>query len=312
VERRSVQETETVTPTRTFATFVVAFVLALVVAAAAPRDGRAQEPTARDTAQTDSSQMYVLRTRDGSLFIGRLVRATIDSVYFISAGGPITVPRSTVVELRQLGRGAMRQGVYWPPNPGDTRLFFAPTGRMLEKGEGYFSDTYLFFLNFVGGVTSRFTFGGGFSIFPFSDFSDNIFYVTPKLGVVQTPNLNVAVGALVAAVGGEGSFGIVYGVGTVGSPDASVSFGTGVAYADGDLADQPLVMFGGERRVARRLSLVTENYVVPSDDAGTLLSYGVRFFGDRLSVDLAFWNLFGDDVDTIFPGIPYVAFAVRF
>jgi len=307
-----------VTPARVVATLVPALLLALAALFVTPREARAQQPGAQDTAATDSTRMYIMRTRDGSLFVGRLIRASVDSVYFISAGGPITVPRSVVVELRQLGRGAMRQGVYWPPNPGDTRLFFAPTGRMLEKGEGYFSDTYVFFLNFVGGVTSRVTLGGGFSVFPTGDFSDNIFYVTPKVGLVQTPRFNLAAGALVGFAGfgdsGDGteSFGILYGVGTAGSPDASVTFGAGLAYLGSDLADRPLLMFGGERRVARRVSLVTENYVLPGEE-GTLLSYGLRFFGDRLSTDLAFWNLFGvDDLDAVFPGIPYVAFSVRF
>jgi hypothetical protein len=306
---------------RLLASLAASVVLAIVAAVVGPRNVRAQDPAVRDTVQAaDTSQTYVLRTRDGSLFIGRLVRASMDSVYFVSAGGPITVPRSIVVELRQIGRGAMRRGVYWPPNPGDTRLFFAPTGRMLEKGEGYFSDTYLFFLNFVGGVSSRVTLGGGFSIFPIADFTNNIFYLTPKVGLVQGPRFNLAAGALVgfagfgsfSDTGGDiGSFGIVYGVGSFGSPDASVSLGAGLAYAGSDLADRPLIMFGGERRVARRASLVTENYLLPGED-GTLVSYGVRFFGDRLSTDLAFWNVFSSDVDVIFPGIPYIAFAVKF
>jgi hypothetical protein len=301
---------------------LIAPALALAALLGAPRWARAQQPPARqDTAGTDSTQMYILRTRDGSLFIGRLTRATVDTVYFVSAGGPIALPRSVVVELRQLGHGAMRRGVYWPPNPAETRLFFAPTGRMLDKGEGYFSDTYLFFLNFVGGLTRRVTLGGGFSVFPTGDFTDNILYLTPKVGLVQTPRFNLAAGALLGFAGfgsidlgggNSNSFGILYSVATAGSSDASVTFGAGVAYAGSDFANRPLLMLGGEKRVARRVSLVTENYALPGDN-GSLVSYGVRFFGDRLSTDLAFWNLFGvEDPDPVFPGIPYVAFAVKF
>ncbi|MDQ3950501.1 MAG: hypothetical protein M3282_09145 [Gemmatimonadota bacterium] len=307
-----------VTPARILAPVASVLTLALAATAALPRGVRAQDPVVRDTATADSAQMYVLRTRDGSLFVGRLTRATVDSVYFVSAGGPITVPRSAVLELRQLGRGAMRAGVYWPPNPGNTRLFFAPTGRMLEKGEGYFSDTYLFFLNFVGGITSRVTFGGGFSIFPFDDFSENIFYLTPKVGLIQGASFNLAAGALIGFAGfggffddsGDiGSFGIVYGVGTAGSPDASVSVGLGLGYGGGDFGENPILMFGGERRVSRRVSLLSENYLVAGVDDGLVLSYGLRFFGDRLSVDLAFINI---PSEPIFPGVPYVAFAVKF
>jgi hypothetical protein len=299
------------------APLAIALTLAVAALVALPRAASAQDPVVRDTATTDSTRMYVLRTRDGSLFVGRLSRATIDSVYFVSAGGPITVPRSAVLELRQLGRGAMRAGVYWPANPGDTRLFFAPTGRMLEKGEGYFSDTWLFFLNFVGGVTSRVTFGGGFSIFPVG-FENNIFYLTPKVGLVQSSNFNLAAGALIGFAGfgsfddsGEdiGSFGIVYGVGTGGSPDASFSLGLGFGYGGGGFGEDPILMFGGEKRVSRRVSLLSENYLVAGITDGLLLSYGLRFFGDRLSVDLAFINI---PSDPIFPGVPYVAFAVKF
>jgi hypothetical protein len=307
-----------VTPARIPTTFVAALTLALAASIALPHEARAQEPVVRDTATIDSTRMYVLRTRDGSLFVGRLRKASVDSVYFVSAGGPITVPRSAVLELRQLGRGAMRAGVYWPPNPGNTRLFFAPTGRMLEKGEGYFSDTYIFFLNFVSGITSRVTFGGGFSIFPSEDFSQNIFYLTPKVGLVQTPSFNLAAGALIGFAGfggfddtgGDiGSFGIVYGVGTAGSPDASLSVGLGFGYGGGGFGEDPILMFGGERRVSRRVSLLSENYLVAGVDDGMLISYGLRFFGDRLSVDLALINV---PSDPIFPGVPYVGFAVKF
>lgn len=297
------------------------FVTALVAAAAAaltmPDDSRAQTPPGRDTAAAvDSSRTYIMRTRDGSLFVGQLVRATVDSVYFVSAGGPITVPRHRVVELREIGRGSMRQGVYWAPNPNDTRLFFAPTGRMLAKGEGYFSDTWVFLMLFAGGLTDRITIGGGFSVFPTDDFSQNVFYLTPKVGLIQRRNFNVAAGALIGVAGiadvDAGPGGVAYTVATAGSPDASVTFGGGFIFAGSDFADEPVVMLGGERRVTRRIAIASENYVVPGEGAG-LVSYGLRLFSERMSVDLAFGNFFGvDDIDTAVPGYPYLAFAVKF
>jgi hypothetical protein len=295
--------------------------LAMAASLVAPTVAQAQDPVVRDTVAVDSTRMYIMRTRDGSQIVGRLIRATVDSVYFVSSGGPITVPRSTVVELRQLGRGAMREGIYWAPNPNDTRLLFAPTGRMLARGEGYFSDTYLFLLLFAGGVTSRFTLGGGMSIVPSDDFfSNNIYYITPKVGIVQGETVNVAAGAFVGFAGWElasdtdddiGSFGIVYGVATFGSPDAHFTVGSGLAYGGGDLADRPVFMLGGEKRLSRRTSFVSENYLLPGE-ANALISYGIRFFGEKLSVDLALWNAFGEDAEPIFPGIPYISFAVKF
>ncbi|MFN2567357.1 MAG: hypothetical protein ABR499_20360 [Gemmatimonadaceae bacterium] len=307
------------TSERVLCTLAAVLTLALATLVATPRAAYGQDPAVRDTARADSAQMYILRTRDGSLFVGRLIRATVDSVYFVSSGGPITVPRSSILELRQVGRGAMRAGIYWAPNPNETRLFIAPTGRMLAQGEGYFSDTYLFLLLFAGGLSSNFTLGGGLSILPSDDFfRNNIYYITPKIGLIQKPNVNVAAGAFIGFAGWDfdgsedvGSFGILYGVATFGSADGSVTIGSGLGYGGGDLADRPIFMLGGEKRIARRASLVTENYVLPGE-SNAAVSYGIRFFGEKLAVDLAFWNAFGSDVDPIFPGIPYVAFAVKF
>jgi hypothetical protein len=41
----------------------------------------------------------------------------------------------------------------------------------------------------------------------------------------------------------------------------------------------------------------------------TVLEYGVRFFGEKLSIDLAFLNLANH---AVFPGLPFVSFAVGF
>jgi hypothetical protein len=299
-------------------TLLAALGLALSAAITLPDAARAQDPVIRDTATADSARMYVLRTRDGSLLVGRLLRATVDSVHFVSAGGPITVPRSSVLELRRLGRGALREGVYWPSNPNDTRLLFAPTGRMLEQGEGYFSDTYLVLLLFAGGLAPNFTLGAGMSIVPTDDFvRNNIYYVTPKIGLIRSASVNIAAGAFIGFAGWDlfgdenvGSFGIVYGVATFGSPDGHVTLGSGAAYGGGELADRPLVMAGGEKRIARRVSFVSENYLLPGE-TNAVISYGLRFFGEKLSVDLALWNAFGSDIEPLFPGIPYLSFAVK-
>jgi hypothetical protein len=69
-------------------------------------------------------------------------------------------------------------------------------------------------------------------------------------------------------------------------------------------------MLGAESRLSRRVSFVTENYLIPNDDVQGVISYGLRFFSEKLSTDLAFWNAPGSQM--VFPGIPYVAFTVKF
>lgn len=264
----------------------------------------------------DSTQVQVIRLRDGSSIVGRATEVGPDSIRFAASGGVLTIARANIIEAREVSTTTMRRGEVWPANPNATRLLFAPTGRMLGKKEGYFNDTYLFLLSVQGGFNSRFNLGGGMSVLPLDDFTDNVLFITPKVGLVASPKFNLAIGGLAGFAGGlvddgaTANFGVVYGVGTVGSPDASITFGTGVAYAEGNFADRPVAMLGGEARLSRRIAFVSENYLIPNEDVNSIVSYGLRFFGEKLSADLAFWNLPGKDA--VFPGIPYVAFSVKF
>jgi len=252
----------------------------------------------------------MLRLRDGSTLMGKLVSRDSVSLRFETNGGVLTIPVSNVIEIREVGPAAMHGDQYWFPDPNRTRLFFAPTGRMLEKGEGYYSNTYLFLQNFVAGASERLTLGGGFSVVPSDDFlANNVYYLTPKLGLYNTPRTNAAVGALIGYVPTDNghSFGILYGVATQGDADASMTAGLGYGYVDGRMSKYPIFMLGGASRVSRRVALVTENYGYPGN--GAVFSYGVRFMGEKLSTDFAFWN---SSEHVFIPGIPYISFAVKF
>jgi hypothetical protein len=276
----------------------------------------AQTPKAVTIRVADSTQVQVIKLRDGSSIVGRVTEVGTDTIRFAANAGQLSIARADIVEVREVAKSSMRSGEVWPANPNVTRLLFAPTGRMIPKGEGYFNDTYLFLVSVQGGVSSHFNLGGGLSVLPLDNFTDNILFITPKVGVYASPKFNVAVGGLAGFAGGlvdsgeNASFGVVYAVGTVGSPDASITFGTGLAYAGGSFADRPVAMLGAESRLSRRIAFVTENYLVPNEDVSSVISYGLRFFGEKLSVDLAFWNAPGNEMR--FPGIPYVAFSVKF
>ena len=55
---------------------------------------------------------------------------------------------------------------------------------------------------------------------------EQIFYLTPKVGLYASPTVNIAVGALVAGakvISDESPAGIGYGVATFGGEDANVT-----------------------------------------------------------------------------------------
>jgi hypothetical protein len=262
------------------------------------------------TPARDSQPSHILRTKQGSTLMGWVVGASADTVRFQTNGGLLAIPTGNIAELKAIESTQWHDGEYWFADPHKTRLFFAPTGRMLAPREGYYSNTYLILNSVNAGVNSRVSLGGSVTLIP--DASSQVAWFTPKVGVLATDNLNIAVGGLFGYVGfadvDERSFGILYGVSTFGGADASVTTGLGWGYAGGKLSASPAALLGGSVRVSRRAALVTENYLLPSGDI-TLLGYGVRFFGEQLSVDLAFFN---NAQHPVFPGIPFVSFAVKF
>lgn len=208
-----------------------------------------------------------------------------------------------VLALLAPAQAARAQAV--EPDANTTRMFFGPTGRTLDAGQGYLG-LYQVLLPFVQfGVTDRLTLGGGTPLFFGSD-SGHPFWFTPKVAIVRGPRVNVAAGALhFLNLDDDGHAGIAYGVATVGSPDASVTAGAGWAYSrfDDDSGNAGIVMIGAERRVGPRLKVMTENYV---HQDGGLVCVGVRFLGDRLSADLGLAGPVGADRVFLFPMVNFV------
>lgn len=258
----------------------------------------------------DSGVQQRLVMRDGSELIGRIISIGDTTVQFQSALGLMTLRSDDIIKLTSERGGSIHNGQYYFPNPNATRLIFAPTGRMLERGEGYFSDYWIFFPGISVGLADMVSIGGGMSIFPGVALGEQLLYFTPKVGVARTERFNAAVGALYVAVpsfddgSSRESAGMLYGVGTWGSLDNSVTAGLGYGFADGDLASSPALLLGAEARAAPRVSLVTENYIIPG---GTmLLGGGLRFMGRGLSVDLALFAATGEESGCCLPFLGFV------
>ncbi|MFL5595006.1 MAG: hypothetical protein ACJ78M_06915 [Gemmatimonadaceae bacterium] len=271
--------------------------------AQSPADVRSQLKLA------DSAHLQILTLRDGSTLVGRITAIGQDTLTVESSVGQLSVPLASVRRVQEVGSDRMKNGEYWFPNPNATRLFFAPSGRMLEKGEGYVSDYEVFFPGAAVGVTDNVSIGGGVSLFP-AGLDEQIYYFTPKIGAALQENVNVALGALIiGGIADESTVGIVYGVGTLGTPDASVTAGLGYGFAGTTMSRTPVAMLGGELRVSRRVGLVTENYIIPDTDANPIFSYGVRLMGEKMTVDLALFNASGSGSAI---GLPFVDFVFRF
>jgi hypothetical protein len=253
----------------------------------------------------------IITLEDGSTLVGRTAEIRDNDILFETDMGVMTIEISKIREFKEVSSSSFKEGKYWFPNPNRTRLYFSPTGRMLNAGEGYFSDIYLFFPSVTFGITDNITLGGGFSLFPGVAIEEQAFYFTPKIGINTGSDLDFAISGYIFQIPGADHdiIGILFGSATFGSDDKSLTFGLGYGFVKDDFADKPAVILGGEYRLARRLSFVSENAIIPSVDP-PVISYGIRFLGESLSVDLALGNVLNDNV--IFPGLPYIDFVWNF
>ena len=261
--------------------------------------------SAQSSVEIDSGVTHELRLSDGSRAYGRIVSESEEEVVFETASGvAITARRNQIVSLRKVD-GVFKEGEFLPADPNNTRLFFGPTGRALPKGQVYLG-VYEFFMPFVQvGVTDRFSIGGGTPLlFSFEDDGlDRPYWVTPKLQVFNGRKAQISIGVF-QGFGGGATAGIAYGVATAGGASGSFTAGAGMAYnGDGDRA--AVVMVGGDRQFRRNMKFVTESYVWGSGTG--IVSAGVRFFGERLSADLALATPIGDEFGGfVFPLVNFV------
>ena len=283
----------------TFKTFASAFLLCVFLAPVPPAAAQtlqtAQPPSGR-------TELHELVLRDGSRVFGTIESETATEVVFRThAGATVTARRQDIVSLR-LVKGRIEQGEFLRTDMHRSRLFFAPTGRSLDKGQ-VSVGVFEFLAPFVQvGVTDRFSVGGGTPlVFGFDD-DFRPFWVTPKFQVYNSEKFQGAVGVLHIFNTSGDSGGIAYGVGTFGDSDNALTVGAGMAYADDDRGG--VVMVGGEGRVRNNLKLITENYLWK--DGNGIISGGVRFLGERLSADLALAIPIGFDDFVAFPVVNFV------
>ncbi len=252
---------------------------------------------------TPPGEIQELVLRDGTQAAGRVEKIAGTTVTFrTTSGAAIEVDASKILSIKP-ATGRVVDGAYWPADSNPTRLFFAPTGRTLKRGESYFG-VYEFVMPFVQfGVTDRISVGGGTPLI-FGGGGGQPFWITPKVQLVSAPRTQASIGVMHFMNVGDGSFGIAYGAVTQGSADSAVTVGLGWAYERwDDGAGTAILMLGGEHRVSRRTKLITENYFF---EGGGFASAGVRFLGERLSADLSLVSPLGIDAFVAFPMINFV------
>lgn len=261
----------------------------------------------------DSIKIYKKELKDGSIFNGNILQQdSVNLVLRTSSIQKIEIPVSNIKSIDEVDISNFKNGTYWYPTPHATRYFYSPSAIGLKKGEGYYQNTYLVLNSFNVGISDNISIGGGLELISTFALKDPIFFITPKVSYKLAKKFNAGCGILYARLTSEfGSLGTVFATGTYGTTDNNITGSLGWGFFDNEFSKRPIITISGMKRISKGAALVTENWLIPSGEYYGLISYGVRFLGEKIAVDLAFINN-RDIAETIIIGIPFVSFTVKF
>ncbi len=245
---------------------------------------------------------------DGSEIFGTLENAVNDTLMVLSAGGLLlAIPDDKISHIAEL-HGEYVEGEYIRHDPNTTRLFFAPTARNIRRGSGYFADYMIFFPTGAYGITDNIAVSAGMSLIPGAD--KQVWFFAPKLSYKISPQLDIAVGAFLLDLPEDLNSEILgYSMTTFG--DRLHSFTLGFAASlESNSDNNQIIIVGGDHQVSNRVKLITENWLFLEGDSPKVFSGGIRFFGERMAVDLAFFSVAEMWEGGTWPLIPWVDFSI--
>ena len=272
---------------------------------------------------------------DGTVLVGHVEDRDADPVVICQADG--TEFRISQARIREMG--ALVGGRFSRADPSASRLFFAPTARTLGRGNGRLGSYFIF-------PVAAFAPADGVDLQATGTIPITIGQTCPDDGsacddgpfglvgfslkgqVYRGERVAVALGASAITAYGVGDAngygGTLFAAATYGTAAAAVTAGLTGFYGSGsasrsvslgaDLAPAAMLTLGLERQTSPSSKLISETHVLVQTGYGTGGSSinGFRFFGDRLSADVALVAVFGDGGGVAVMPIPYLAFSYAF
>jgi hypothetical protein len=286
----------------------------------------------------DAGNYLFVEANNEASYYGKIIAISNDSILLKSdILGLIKIKTTDIKNILPVGTPVSDKESVWFENPNATRYLFAPSAIPLKKKEGYYQNAYLLVNSVNVGITNNLTVGGGVVI-PF------LFYVTPKLSYKVAKNVYAGGGILFTQsflTGLNLSAGIGYGLLTIGNNEYNFTIGSGYGFAKNNTdykeTPMPIITLNGMTRIAKKLSLVTENWLIPrrgyNIDVPAIspegfeyeervfknnvfyslaASLGLRFMlSAKTSVDFSIVGIYSDP-NTNFLALPYLDFVYKF
>lgn len=277
---------------------------------------------AQQTVTGEVSKTYQVTLNDGSTVSGKLLSITDKEVVIQSGSmGDIRLQKENIKTMTQVSSYDAKESGIWFTNPNPSKYLLGNSAIPMEKKSGYYQNTWVFFNTFSYGITNNISVSAGFEIFSILAGGDGpfAFFINPKASFKIAENFYAGANILYAntlrTIDDFGGLGTLNGFATYGNNNNNITFALGWGYAGGEFSSKPLITVSGMVRASKRIGFVSENWIVPGINSDEkyygIFSYGIRFLGEKTSIDLAFLNN-PDIAKEIIIGIPWLDFVVNF
>jgi hypothetical protein len=277
---------------------------------------------AQQVSTGEISKTYQITLKDGSVLSGKLVSQS-DKEIVIQSGtlGEMRVQKENIKSMILVSAINEKASGVWFENPNASRYLLSSSAIPMEKKTGYYQNTWIFVNSFGYAFTKNISLSAGFEIISLLAGGDGpyAYYLNPKASFKVANNIYLGGTILYAntirTVDGFSGLATLNGSFTYGNKNNNITATVGWGSSDGEFSSKPLITISGMTRVSKRIGLLSENWLLPNagDNGGYygVYSYGIRFLGEKISIDLAFLNN-KDIASEIIIGIPWLDFMINF
>jgi len=254
-------------------------------------------------AQSDS--LVLITTNFNDKVVGKIIKNTYNDIILVGIKkDTISLPKFFIDDIRDISSKELKKGDYWKPNPIPSDYFISKSAFNLKKGESIYNNTLLSFNSVTYGLTDNISLNGGiFLPLPF-------FNVGAKGSFRLMKNIRLGGGITyinnIVQLNTFKGMGLSYVNTTIGNEDNNLTVNYGYGFYGGKLGSNPLIILSGTTRISKKISLITENWLIPHNGnyRKNIYSGGIRLINRNTS-----WNFgLGYNDNKYSKVIPYVSF----
>ncbi len=251
-----------------------------------------------------TNQEVAVTLKNGNVFSGTVESVNDESAGIKTADGLFNFRYDRIKSVKIINPNDPTSG--WYKNPAANKLFITQSGKMLEKGSGYYQNTYILFSNFSFGLTKNVSMTGGFSTVPGLGARNQLYLIGAKAGTVLGDFSIAANATYYSAFDSEDDVATMFGSLTYSKKKLDLTGGVGWGFTNEATSD-PLFIFGAQFRVSQRFAFLAESFVLPAvAEAEPIAIIGGRIIGPKTAIDLGFFA--SETVDVL---LPFVSFAIK-